>query len=78
MTAPHWTDNLAAKVRATPAWVLFAWLIATAAIYYAFGGYILFGFATGITRHPEPKVKSAVVQKRRAFARAERDSDSHF
>ena len=47
MTAPHWTDNLAAKVRATPAWVLFAWLIATAAIYYAFGGYILFGFATG-------------------------------
>ena len=22
----HWSDNLAAKIRATPPWVLFAWL----------------------------------------------------
>jgi hypothetical protein len=65
MTAPHWTDNLAAKVRATPAWVLFAWLIATAAIYYAFGGYILFGFATGILIGLWPTAASPVIPSRK-------------
>jgi hypothetical protein len=37
----HWTDNLAAKIRATPPWLLFAWLAATAVVYAFFGRLIL-------------------------------------
>ena len=40
--APHWADNLAAKIRATPPWVLFMWLALTAIIYAYVGKPILF------------------------------------
>ena len=39
---PHWTDNLAAKIRTTPPWVLFAWLAVAAVIYAFFGRLVLF------------------------------------
>jgi hypothetical protein len=39
---PHWTDNLATKIRATPPWVLFAWLAVTAVVYAFFGRLVLF------------------------------------
>jgi hypothetical protein len=38
----HWSDNLAAKIRSTPPWVLFLWLAATAVIYAYVGKLILF------------------------------------
>lgn len=44
-TAPrgsHWSDNLAAKIRSTPPWVLFLWLAATAVVYAYVGKLILF------------------------------------
>lgn len=37
----HWSDNLAAKIRSTPPWVLFAWLAVTAVSYSFFGRLIL-------------------------------------
>ena len=40
--------TLADKVRATPVWILFAWLIATAVVYHLAGKLILFGFAIGL------------------------------
>ena len=38
----HWSDNLAAKIRSTPPWLLFAWLAATAVVYAFFGRLVLF------------------------------------
>ena len=40
---PHWSDNLAAKIRATPPWVVFLWLALTAVLYAYVGK--LAGFA---------------------------------
>ena len=38
----YWADGLAARIRATPPWVLFAWLATTAVAYAFFGRLILF------------------------------------
>ena len=40
----HWSDNLAAKIRGTPPWVLFAWLAATAVV-YAYAGKLILAVA---------------------------------
>jgi hypothetical protein len=39
---PHWSDDLAAKIRATPPWILFTWLAATAVVYAYVSKLILF------------------------------------
>lgn len=41
----RWTDNLAAKIRATPPWLLFAWLAISAVSYAYLGRLILLIFA---------------------------------
>ena len=40
----HWSDNLAAKIRATPPWVLFLWLAVTAVAYAYVGKLVVIAF----------------------------------
>ena len=40
----HWSDNLAAKIRATPPWVVFLWLALTAVLYAYVGKLVVIAF----------------------------------